>query len=300
MPALIVMVFVLVWTFFSSITGREATPAQNVERLLHGGANERTQAAFNLVRQAVEDWESDARGAGSPWAFDARVQDGLRVAWDENREIADEGDVPIPLAIAILLAQLGDEEGAERLAALTRLAPETDPSGQYRAYAGFVLGALGSRLPPEQRPAAQRALLDLLASDDQGLRMVGAIALQGYPGPETSAALRGLLVEASLELRGNAALALARLGDGAGSAVLREMLDPDAYRSERERERRKWARAPLVSESRCKALEALVALDEAPDAAALEALAESDPDPALRELARRLLRAGDATERAPE
>lgn len=288
-PALIVMVFVLVWTFFSSITGREASPEENVERLLHGGKNERTQAAFNLVRQALEEWETDARGEEGPWAFDEALVEKVRAAWEDTQDMQAPEDVPIPLALATLLAQLRDQGSVERLADLTRLAPELDPDGEYRSYAGFSLGALGERLDGAERDVARAALLELIASEDHGLRMVGAIALQTLPGPETSAALRALLVESSLELRGNAALSLARLGDDAGRVVLLEMLGEQAYATERERESEKWTRGRLVSESRRKALAALASIGALPAAAELERLAEQDPDPEVRELARRLM-----------
>ena len=288
-PALIVMVFVLVWTFFSSITGREATPEENVERLLHGGKNERTQAAFNLVRQALEDWETDAAGGEGPWVFDQALIEKVHAAWEDTQDMQGPDDVPIPLALAILLAQLGDEGGVERLAEMTRLSAGLDPDGEYRSYAGFSLGALGERLDEADRAVARQALLDLVASEDQGLRMVGAIALQTIPGPETIAALRALLVESSLELRGNAALSLARLGDDAGRGVLLEMLQEESYRTERERKSDKWARGRLVSESRRKALLALAELGALPERTELERLAEQDPDPEVRELARRLV-----------
>lgn len=298
-PALIVMVFVLVWTFFGTITGRESSPEENVERLLHGGVNERTQAAFNLVRQALEDWEAGtARGEGA-WHLDETLLPKLRRAWEDTSHVRAPGDVPIPLALGILLAQLGDPDGVERLAGMTRLPAEVDPAGEYRAYAGFALGSLGKGLEGRDLSVAREALVALLGEEDQGLRLVGVIALQAVPGPETLDVLRGLLLERSLEMRGNAALSLARLGDRSGAAVLTEMLAPEAYRDEHEREARKWAKARLVSESRCKALAALESIDALPPAAELERLAAEDADPEVRQLARSILDTGRAPATEP-
>ena len=50
-PAAVIGVMLLVFVFFSAITGAEATPEENLRRMVQGGANERQQAAFNLVRQ---------------------------------------------------------------------------------------------------------------------------------------------------------------------------------------------------------------------------------------------------------
>ena len=287
-PALIVMVFVLVAAFFGTITGSEASPSENVDRLLHGGANERTQAAFNLVRQTLEEWESRPAGEVAMQA-DETLLPKLRRAWEDTSELSAPGDVPIPLALSILLVQMGDADGAQRLASMTELAPELDPTGEYRAYAGFSLGAVGARLDTPNQAIGRAALLRLIDDPDPGLRMVGAISLQTFPGDETHAALRGLLVESSLELRGNAALSLAQLGHADGRDVLVAMLDPKSYEREHEARSEKWAKGRLVSESRRKALAALAKLDELPDDDQLARLAEEDPDAELRELARQLL-----------
>ena len=291
-PALIVMVFVLVAAFFGTITGSEASASQNVDRLLHGGVNERTQAAFNLVRQTLEEWEAENQGELVE-EVDPTLLPKLRRAWEDTSNIEDPGDVPIPLALSILLVQLGDEDGASRLASMTKLATEMDPTGEYRAYAGFSLGAVGGRLDPAGQKEGRRALIELIDSEDEGLRMVGAISLQTFPDEETTMVLRSLLVESSLELRGNAALSLARFGDSTGTSVLLEMLDPETYERENRAQNRKWAKGRLVSESRRKALAALAEIEALPDTAELTRMAEDDPDADVRELARILLAAAE-------
>jgi len=88
-----------------------------------------------------------------------------------------------------------------------------------------------------------------------------------------------MLTSSSLELRGSAALSLATLGDGAGLAVLLELLEPEVYAAERAADARRWP-AARVSESRVKALDALDLLGELP-ADRLAALRE-DLDASVR------------------
>ena len=287
-PALIVMVLVLVFVLFGAIAGEESSPRQNVERLLHGGANEREQAAFNLVRQFLEARDPRTQDPGA-WDLDPRVLPELRRSLEENRDFESPGDVPIPLAVTILLAQMGDEGGVQRLCEMTRLPEVADPDGQFRSYAAFSLGALGGRLEGVEKTLAVRALIRLLDDPDPGLRLVGVIALQSLPGSETVSALAGMLGSSSLEVRGNAALSLAHLGDDAGVDVLRDLIGPEAYATDRAEHPLKWARAERISESRRLALEALVGLGHPPAASELERLAEDDPDGEVRALARRIL-----------
>lgn len=288
-PALIVMVLVLVFVLFGAIAGKETSPAENIERLLEGGANEREQAAFALVQQVIEIWQAESRGEAEGWVVDPSLLARIRSAWEQSRRIEDPGDVPIPLALTIVLARSGDPEGVAALAEMTRLPEPLDPGGTFKSYAGFALGAIGERLGPAERLVAARALIGLLHGEDHGLRMVGAIGLQTLPTPETVPALQEVLDSPSVELRLNAALSLARLGDASAEAVLLEMTGSEPYLAERERQPAKWTRAKRIGESRTKALEALVELERPPGAERLRVLAE-DEDPLVRELAVRLLR----------
>jgi hypothetical protein len=296
-PALIVMVLVLVFTAFGAIAGHEASPRENVERLLSGGFNERQQAAFGLVRQVVENWQARADGRDPEWEIEPDLIPELRRAWEQNREMEDPGDVPIPLALTVILARLGDEEASVRLGEMTGLGAALDPDGTYRMNAAFALGSMGERMSAGQRSTAARALLHLLDDPDVGMRLSGVCALQSLPAPETIPALQRMLSESSLQVRGCAALSLARLGDESGVPVLREMLSAEAYREERERDSRLWAKERFISDSRKKALSALVELGHPPDRAALERMAEGDEDASVRELARDLLAESDAPAR---
>ena len=287
-PALIAMVLVLIWGFFSGLTGSESTPRENLELLLHGGFNERQQAAFNLVRQVLEEKHRQEAGQASEWDIDASFLPELRAAREAVGEWESPEDIPIPMVLSSLLAQLGDPDGVRQLEELTRLGESLDPEGQYRVYAAWTLGAIGRELEEEPRLEAARTLIELLEHPDEGLVLVATAGLQNLPSPGTLEALRGMLASRSLDQRGTAALSLAALRDDAGQAVLREMLRMESYDAERGDSPYRWP-PKRVSESRSKALEALKELDLAPPREDLERLAEEDPDANVRALARKLL-----------
>ena len=290
-PALIGMVIVVIVSLFGALAGSEASPRENLERLLQGGFNERQQAAFNLVRQVLEE-KHGARGEDQAgWDIDATFLPDLRAALEATGVPESEKEVAIPLVLASLMAQLGDAEGAERLAAMTRLEAGLDPEGQYRMYAAWTLGAIGQTLPEEARLAAAETLIGLLESPDEGLVLVATAGLQNLPSPGTRAALGGMLGSRSLDQRGTAALSLAALEDPAGRGVLEEMLEFEPYEQERAQSPAKWP-PRSVSESRKKALAALAGLGLAPARDVLERMADDDPDAELRALARELLADG--------
>jgi hypothetical protein len=281
-PALIVMVLVLVFVLFGAVAGEEDSPRENLDRLLHGGFNERKQAAFNLVRQVLEFRRARAEGATSEWEIDESFLPELRAARAEVGELRSARDVPIPLVLSSLLAQLGDPAGVQELADMTSLADELDPEREYRMYAAMTLGALGPELAGPECELAARALITLLDGPDDGLVLVAIAGLQTLPSPATIPALEGMLASRALEQRASAALSLAALGVPSGRAVLEEMLALRPYDEERAADQRRWPPA-RVSESRCKALAALRALGALGDDD-LRRLSE-DSDPSVRRAA---------------
>ena len=280
-PALIVMVLVLVFALFGALAGSEDSPRENLDRLLNGGFNERKQAAFNLVRQVLDYRRASAQGETPEWEIDASFLPELRNARAQVAELGSPADVPIPLVLSSLLAQLGEGEGVAQLAELTELSDELDPAREYRMYAAMTLGAIGSELASHERELAARALIALRETPDGALVQVAIARLHKMPGPDTNAALRGMLVSSRLEQRASAALSLATLRDPGGKVVLEEMLELAPYEAERAADPRRWP-PQRVSESRTKALEALVALGVPPSAEELRRLAGADPDPNFR------------------
>jgi len=287
-PAMIAMVLLLIWGFFSGLAGSEKTPRENLEQLLHGGFNERQQASFSLVRQVLEQKDAIESGAQADWDIDESFLPALHSAREAVGELKGPEDVPTPFVLSSLLAQLGEPEGVHQLVEMTRLDDVVDPGGQFRLYAIWTLGAIGNKLSEPMRVEAAETLIGLLEHADEGLVLGATAGLQNLPSPGTAPALEGMLASRSLAQRGSAALSLAALAVPAGRSVLEEMLNLEAYAAERGDSPNKWP-PRRVSESRSKALEALNRLDLAPSRANLESFAEDDPDANIRALARELL-----------
>jgi len=278
-PAVIVGAILLVFLFFGAITGRESTLSENLDRVVHGGAAERKQAAFNMVRQIAENRQATLEGRSSPWPVEPDFLPRLRQAWEST----SVSDPYIRLVLASLLAQLGDPQGVPSLIALLQTPASEDSDGSIRFNTLANLGTLGD--PRAQGPA----IAILQQGEDPGLRAVAAIALQRIPGAEGAEALRGALSDPVLEVRANAALSLATRGDAAAAPVLLDLLDTSLYAAERGREAAKFAEPRRVSEARTAAILALSMLHRPEDKARIRDVAEKDDDLAVREAAMKAL-----------
>jgi HEAT repeat protein len=278
-PALIVGVIVLVFLFFGAIRGRESSLSDNLDRVINGGAGERTQAAFSMVVQLAENQEAKNDGKPLPWPIDEAFLPKLKDAWKK----APPDDPKIRLVLATMLAQLGDGEGVPSLIALLDVPASDDADGFVRFNVLANLGALG-----DER-ALEPIIRVLETSTDEGLRSVACIALQRMSGEKSRAALVGALDDGSFEVRANAALALAARGDASGARVLRALLDPSAYAAEHERDKKKFVEGRRISESRVMAIHALAALHQPEDRAAIASVAEKEDDLAVREAAMKAL-----------
>jgi HEAT repeat protein len=279
-PALIVLVIVLVWVFFGTIGGSDSTLEENLDRAVHGGANESQQAAASLASQVVKNYEAVAQGLERPFKAGPEYRSKLEAAWKELEESG--GNPNIRFVVAQALAEQGDEQALDKLASLLRVPDEEDSQGALRFNALLALSRLHD-------PRAAVHVIPFLRHSDPYLRQGAAMALQSMPSPESAAALRGVLDDPSLELRGMAAISLTHLGDPSGAPVLRELIRPGTYAAIRaaEPDSRKYADPKLVQSNRVTAVRALARLGLSEDRALFEELSKSDADPAVREAAMR-------------
>lgn len=274
-PFLVVGVIVLVFVFFGAIRGREATIQENLDRVVHGGANERKQAAVNLAVQVVENRTAELAGRPPVWAVEGDILLELQRAW----EALPEDDNPrIRLTLAELAAHFGDPAALDRLLTFLALPDEQDPKGELRVPAMIAIASLG------QERAAE-PLAAFLAHSDSFLRQSAAAALQTIPGEASRAALAGLLDDPSLELRGQAAISLARRGDPAGADVLRELIALESYAAARGADPRKFATERSIHDARLEAVRSLARLGRSEDRALFQRLADGEADPGVREAA---------------
>lgn len=277
-PFLVVGVLVLVFVFFGAIAGKEASLEENLARVVDGGPNESKQAAMSLGVQAAENARAKLEGKPEPWPVGPQFREQLAQAWST----VSEDDRRLRLTIAQLSAAQGDPVARERLASFLRLPDEEDREGELRFAALMGLACLDD-------PAAAELVIPLVHNADPLLRQTAVGVLQRMPGPATVEALAGLLDDPSLELRGQAAISLSRLGDARGARVLRELVARESYDSVHRAQPAKFANEPLIQAVRVKAVEALARLALEEDRALLAGVAKDDPDPHVREAAMRAL-----------
>lgn len=279
-PALIVVVMILVAVLFGAISGGTTTLTDNLHAVETGGANERTQALFALAQKFVENLDARKNGAEEPWPFDSEeMSRKLGVAWERTAE----EDHKIRTVLASLLTQLGDEQGVTYLVGMLELSEAEDPEARIRfnVLANLILADLGS--VGDERLAT--VLGRLAQSEHYDLRSLAIVAPRKLPPEQARPLLREALGDSFIEMRLNAAVGLAVLGDAAGAEVLRDLLEPEIYAAERRSRADLWSRAQAVSTARQEALKALASLDLPEDRPRVADLAAQASDPNLRAVA---------------
>jgi HEAT repeat protein len=271
-PFLVVGVIVLVYAFFGGIAGTDATMRENLARLVEGGPNERGQAATSLAAQIVANFEAQARDQKQPYEPGPGFDQQLQGAWER---LGEKGNPNLRLVIAQAMALRNGPDAVGKLTSFLGLPESEDPRGEVRHAALFTLGQIAD-------PAAAPEVIPFLNHELEELRIIAASALQRMPSPQTNEALRSLLGDPSLKIRGTAALSLSILGDDAGVDVLRDMLDPDSYAALQGTE------AELQMD-RVLALRGLGRLGFESDRREVERMKAEEADPVVREAAMRAL-----------
>jgi HEAT repeat protein len=262
-PMSIVAVCVAVFVIFGMIAAEGKGARDYLAEVRTGSANRRWQAAFELskVLQARKD-----KALADPAFADELVK-----VFEES----ESDDPRVRRYLALALGRLGS---ARSVPALLQAAKGTAGSAdaETQIYAVWALGAI-------RDPAALPGLLDLARADDPGVRKAVVHALGSFADAASGDALAAALRDPVEDVRWNAAVALARRGDARAAPVLLQMMD-----------RAHLASIPdLTPEQREEAIEqAASAAGSVPDPAlrqALQRLVDSDPNPKVKEAARRAL-----------
>ncbi|MDP6538633.1 MAG: HEAT repeat domain-containing protein [Planctomycetota bacterium] len=279
-PALIVVVMVLVAVLFGAISGGKTTLAQNLVAVETGGANERTQALFALAQKFAENLRALEDGEPEPWPFDeAEMARKLGVAWERTAE----EDHEIRIVLASLLTQLGDGQGVAYLVTMLDLSEADDPQAEIRfnVLANLILADLSALTDDRLADVLGR----LAKCEHYDLRSLAVVAARKLPFAQALPLLREALGDSFIEMRLNAAVGLAGMGDPSGAEVLRDLLEQEVYAAERRANAALWHRAEAISTARREALKALGSLALPEDRPLVARLAEQADDPNLRAVA---------------
>ena len=282
-PAGIVMALVGIFALFGAISTDERSLSENLALVRHGGANERDQALFSLMRQAAENNVALGEERELPYAVGSEFAAEVSGAVEE----LEPEEHTVRLALAVLLGTMGDARGGRLLTSFLVLGDEADADAKLRIAAiqnlALLAGYNRDLVDPEAIFAGAEPLLQ---HPDRGLRGI-AVSLMGSMGLEAARpALLAAMDDADLSVRASAALALARLSPPEPQAIgaLVELVGSEPYTSANAADRARFRRAEEVSVYRQWAVSALGGYSQAEATDALKALLR-DPDLRVREAA---------------
>jgi HEAT repeat protein len=200
-PSLIVLLCVAIFVMFGLITSDGKSAGDYLQEIRRGRGSERWLAAFELSRLLAER----ERGA----------DDAPLVA--EIVAILEEEHAGDPTVRIYLIAALENLRHPAAAAPLIAALQDADPN--VRLHAAKALGAY------DDLSAAVIPLSALLLEEDAAIRKVAIHALGRTHDRAAVAHLTPRLEDPVQDVRWNAALALAVIGDPAGRDVIAEMLD---------------------------------------------------------------------------
>ena len=203
-PLSVVAVVVAIYGGFRMMVADERSPDEYLTELRTGWGDQRFRPAYELSR-LLEDPETEAR---YPELAPALLQ-----AFVESR--GDDPRVRRYLALAIGRLQ---HPPADTVSTLTAALDDPDQDAETLINLIWTLASLGDPQVVPQIVAHYRA-------QDAGVRKMVVYALGVLPDDGTHTTLRAALDDPVPDVQWNAAVSLARHGDGRGFTVLRRMLD---------------------------------------------------------------------------
>ena len=200
-PSLIVLLCVGIFVMFGLLSTEDKSARELLQELRSGRGSDRWQAAFELTRLIAQQdsLRDDSR------LLDEIVE-AIRV---EGRE-----DPRVRKYLIIALEHLGNKAAGPAIIESLK-----DPDPEVRLQAARALGVM------ESVPGAAGPLADLMADESPDIRKVAIFALGQTRDPSAIQTLLPRLDDPLEDVRWNAALALAVLGDGSGRHVIGQMLD---------------------------------------------------------------------------
>ncbi len=296
-PMAVCLAVLGIFLLFARISTSDRPVEKLIGKIQNEKGNARWEAANELSRRA---------GQKPELLKDPRVVDALLKGWQSAK--ADDPATRQVLTLLLgrtvevrdyftmSLGATGDPRVVKALSDALE-GPDEKGGSQAKIYALAALGRTGS-------PDAAAPLIKYSSDPDPGLRKIAAygMGLLGAAGGEAARErLRALLGDETVDVRWNAALALARLGDAAGAEILWQMTDREALGKITLRQQAldprtgavgEWHEYPVSPENRSAAvlngLKGLAILRDPRLEARLKTAIAEDPDYKVREGAQRL------------
>ena len=203
-PLAVVAVVVAIYGGFRMLVADERTPEEYLNDISYGGRDRRWPAAYELSRIMAEE--------GTEARF-PELGSALVKAFADS-----EGDEPLVRRYLALAVGRLESPPAETVDVLT--AALDDPDSETVITVLWALASVGD-------PSVAPRMAEMYGSQDSGIRKMVVYALGVMPGSGADMTLRAALDDPVPDVQWNAAVSLARQGDGRGVTVLRRMIDRD-------------------------------------------------------------------------
>lgn len=261
-PLAVVAVTVGVYVGFRTLLADARTPQDYLAEIQNGGTNRRWPAAYELSRLM-----SDPK---------VRADRTLGPALIKAYEQSKDDDPRVRRYLALAIGRLDPPMSEDAVRELSKSLDEGDSEARITAI--WALGSSGdASVVPKLAP--------LYNSPDAGIRKMVVYALGALPGTAQLPTLHTALQDSTADVRWNAAVALARHGNGDGVPVLKQMLDRRYVEQAVKRDARSGDDQDPVSDVMISGLRAAASLKDASLKPAVLALSQTDQSMKVREAA---------------
>jgi HEAT repeat protein len=262
-PLTVVALTVTVYVGFRSLLADDKSPSDYLTEIRNGGSDRRWPAAYELSRLM-----SDPKVRK-----DKTLAAGLVKAFQESK-----ADPDVRRYLALAIGRLDPPLPPDALADLTHALDDSD--GQTRISVIWALGSSGDEaVVPRLTPIYQAQ------DSDAGIRKMVVYALGALPGESQIETLRAALKDETPDVRWNAAVALARHGNGEGAGVLHQMLDRAYVERTVKREIRQDDDQDPIADVMISGIRAGAAIKDASLKPAIESLSQQDRSMKVRQAA---------------
>jgi len=262
-PLTVVALTVTVYVGFRSLLADDKSPSDYLTEIRNGGSDRRWPAAYELSRLM-----SDPKVRQ-----DKTLAAGLVKAFQESK-----ADPDVRRYLALAIGRLDPPLPPDALADLTQALDDSD--GQTRISVIWALGSSGDEaVVPRLTPIYQAQ------DSDAGIRKMVVYALGALPGESQIETLRAALKDETPDVRWNAAVALARHGNGEGAGVLHQMLDRAYVERTVKREIRQDEDQDPIADVMISGIRAGAAIKDASLKPAIESLSQQDRSMKVRQAA---------------
>jgi HEAT repeat protein len=262
-PLAVVAVTVSVYVGFRSLLADARTPEDYLAEVQRGGSDRRWPAAYELSRLMADP----------KVRADRTLAPALVKAFETSKS-----DQQVRRYLALALGRLDPPLPPDAVAGLTQALD--DPDSETRISVIWALGSSGD-------PAVVPRLLPLYTApgSDAGIRKIVIYALGALPGEAQIDTLRTGLQDPTPDVRWNAAVALARHGNGDGVGVLKQMLDRTYVEQAVKRDVRQDDDADPIADVMISGLRAAATLKDASLRPSVVTLSQNDRSIKVREAA---------------